>query len=233
MIILGTIINVLAVIAGSIAGILFHSRLPKRFTDIIFQAIGLFTIILGVLMALRAEEWMIIILSLIFGGVLGELLQLEKFFDQLANRLGKKLNAQGNTFNEGLLTAFLLFCMGSMTVLGAVEEGMGGKPELYFIKSVMDGISAIALASGMGIGVMFSVIPLFIYQAGLTLLAYHFGSFMPELMITSISSTGGVLLLGLGFNLLKITQIRILNLLPSLLLAVVFAWIFPYVGLSN
>lgn len=226
MIISGTIINVLAVLAGSLLGLLFHARLPQRFSTIIFQAIGLFTIVLGFTMALKAQEWIIVILSLISGAIIGEWLNLERFFDNLATKTGKAFKAEGKSFNEGLLTAFLLFCMGSMTILGAIEEGLGGTPELYYIKSIMDGISSIALASGLGIGVMFSVVPLFIYQAGLTILASWFGSFMPELIISGITATGGVLLIGLGLNILKIANIRVLNLLPGLAMAVIISYIF-------
>lgn len=226
MIISGTIINVLAVLAGSLLGLLFHARLPQRFSTIIFQAIGLFTIVLGFTMALKAQEWIIVILSLISGAIIGEWLNLERFFDNLATKTGKAFKAEGKSFNEGLLTAFLLFCMGSMTILGAIEEGLGGTPELYYIKSIMDGISSIALASGLGIGVMFSVVPLFIYQAGLTILATWFGSFMPELIISGITATGGVLLIGLGLNILKIANIRVLNLLPGLAMAVIISYIF-------
>lgn len=222
----GTLINVAAVAIGSLAGLIFHARLPSRFTEILFQAIGLFTIVLGISMALKAEEWILVILSLIIGSITGELLRLDRFFDQLADRLGKRFSAESAVFNEGLLTAFLLFCMGSMTILGAIEEGLGGKPELYYIKSLMDGISSVALASGLGLGVLFSIIPLFIYQAGLTLLAANFGEFMPSLMITGISATGGVILVGLGLNLLKISNLRILNMLPSLFLLVLFTWIY-------
>lgn len=226
MIISGTIINVLAVVTGSLIGLLFHARLPQRFSTIIFQAIGLFTLVLGFVMALKAQEWIIVILSLISGAVIGEWLDLERFFDRLATKTGKAFKAEGKGFNEGLLTAFLLFCMGSMTILGAIEEGLGGKPELYYIKSIMDGISSIALASGLGIGVLFSVVPLFIYQAGLTLLASYFGSFMPELIIAGITSTGGVILVGLGINILKISTIRVLNLLPALLMSIIISYIF-------
>jgi len=226
MIISGTIINVLAVLAGSLLGLLFHARLPQRFSTIIFQAIGLFTIVLGFTMALKAQEWIIVILSLISGAIIGEWLNLERFFDNLATKTGKAFKAEGKSFNEGLLTAFLLFCMGSMTILGAIEEGLGGTPELYYIKSIMDGISSIALASGLGIGVTFSVVPLFIYQAGLTILASWFGSFMPELIISGITATGGVLLIGLGLNILKIANIRVLNLLPGLAMAVIISYIF-------
>ncbi|MCC7317276.1 MAG: DUF554 domain-containing protein [Bacteroidales bacterium] len=222
----GTLINAAAVIIGSLIGLLFHARLPQRYTDILFQAIGLFTIVLGISMALKAEVWILVILSLIIGAIIGEALRMDRFFDQLADRLGKYFGIGSGRFNEGLLTSFLLFCMGSMTVLGAIEEGLGGKPELFYIKSLMDGISSIALASGMGIGVLFSVVPLFLYQAGLTVLAAQFGSFMPELMITGISATGGVILVGLGLNLLKITQLRILNLLPSLVVLVLVTFLY-------
>lgn len=222
----GTLINAAAVIIGSLIGLLFHARLPQRYTDILFQAIGLFTIVLGISMALKAELWILVILSLIIGAIVGEALRMDRFFDQLAGRLGKYFGIGSGRFNEGLLTSFLLFCMGSMTVLGAIEEGLGGKPELFYIKSLMDGISSIALASGLGLGVLFSVVPLFLYQAGLTVLAAQFGSFMPELMITGISATGGVILVGLGLNLLKITQLRILNLLPSLVVLVLVTFLY-------
>lgn len=226
MIITGTLINVAAVAAGSLVGLLFHARLPKRFTEILFQAIGLFTLVLGIYMAFKASEWLLVILSLVVGSIMGELMRLDKFFDNLAGVLGTKFKLGGSRFNEGLLTAFLLFCMGSMTILGAIEEGLGSKPELYYIKSLMDGISAAALTSGLGIGVLFSIVPLFVYQAGLTLLASGFGEFMPELMISGISATGGVILVGLGFNLLNITQLKILNFLPSLLMIVIITWIY-------
>ncbi len=226
MIILGTIINVLAVLAGGSAGLLFHARLPQRFVGITFQGIGLFTLVLGFSMALEAEEWIVVVLSLVLGGVSGELLRLDAFFDSLANRLGHKFKTGGKRFNEGLLTAFLLYCMGSMTILGAIEEGMTGQRELYYVKSLMDGISSIALASGLGAGVLFSVVPLFVYQAGLTVLAFYFGSFLPELMISSLTATGGVLLIGLGLNILQVTKMSILNLLPSLLFSLLLSWVF-------
>lgn len=225
MIITGTIVNVLAVLAGSALGLLFHTRLPQRFVDILFQAIGLFTLALGIKMALGGQMWMLIVLSLIAGALFGELLKLEVFFDGLASRLAKRLRIGSALFNEGLLTAFLLYCMGSMTVLGAIEEGMGGKPDLYYLKSVMDGISSVALASGLGIGVMFSAVPLFVYQAGLTLLAFWFGTFFPESLIAEVSAVGGILLIGLGLNILKIAQIKMLNLLPALAFAALFGWL--------
>jgi len=222
----GTLINVTTVLLGSLIGLTFRSRLPDRFVTILFQGIGLFTMVLGVSMAVKAQEWILVILSLIIGGLIGELLNIEKLFDNLASSIGKRFKQGGTQFNEGLLTAFLLFCMGSMTILGAIEEGLGNTPNLYYIKSLMDGISSIALASGLGLGVLFSIVPLFIYQAGLTVFASWFGSFMPELMMNGITATGGILLVGLGLNILKISNIKILNLLPSLIIAVFATLIF-------
>jgi uncharacterized protein len=230
MLITGTLINVAAVVVGSLLGLLFHAKLPQRFVHTLFQGIGLFTIVLGISMALKAEEWILIILSIILGGIIGELLRLEKWFESLATRIGQRFKVGGEQFNKGLLTAFLLYCMGSLTILGAIEEGLGGKPELYYIKSLMDGISSIALASGLGVGVLFSIVPLFIYQAGLTVLAAYFGAFLPELMVSGISATGGVLLVGLGLNILNIAKISILNLLPALLMVVLLTQLYLWSG---
>ncbi|MBW7847895.1 MAG: DUF554 domain-containing protein [Bacteroidales bacterium] len=226
----GTLINVMAVALGSTLGIALHSRLPQRAVETLFQANGLFTIALGVSMALKANEWMIVIVSLLLGSVAGELLNLELIFNEKASLLGSRLKLGNQGFTEGMLTAFLLFCMGSMTILGAIEEGMSGRAELLYIKSLMDGISSVALASGLGWGVLFSIVPLFAYQASLTLLAAGFGQFMPDLMINSISSTGGVILIGLGLNLTGISKLRIINMLPALIFVILGTYLFLWIN---
>lgn len=230
MIITGTLINVMAVAVGSSLGIALHSRLPQRAVETLFQANGLFTIALGVSMALKADEWIIVIVSLLLGSVAGELLHLELLFNEKATLLGSRLKIGNQGFTEGMLTAFLLFCMGSMTILGAIEEGMSGRAELLYIKSLMDGISCVALASGLGWGVLFSIVPLFAYQASLTLLSAGFGQFMPELMINSISSTGGVILIGLGLNLTGISKLRIINMLPALIFVILVSYLFLWIN---
>ena len=126
----GTLVNVATVIIGSIIGVILHKRFSKRFTEIAFQGIGLFTIFLGVVMALKSEAYLIIVLSIISGSLIGEALYLEIWMDNLSEKLKTKLKSKNNKFSEGLITAFLLFCMGSMTILGAIEEGLGGKPNL-------------------------------------------------------------------------------------------------------
>lgn len=224
---IGTIVNALAVIVGGGVGMLLKGRLPERYTTIFFQAIGLFTIYLGVSLALKAEQVFYVVLALITGAVIGEALRLEARSERLSNWLKHRFHFKNERFSEGLLTSFLLYCMGSLTLLGAVTEGLTGDPKLLLIKSLMDGISSIALASAMGIGVVFSALPLLIYQGGLTMLTMWLGNFVPPELINEISAVGGILLIGLAINILGLAKIRIMNMLPALVMVVVFVMLLP------
>ncbi|MBU2555561.1 MAG: DUF554 domain-containing protein, partial [Bacteroidetes bacterium] len=155
---IGTIVNTGAVVVGGLIGLMFNGKLPERYITIFFQAIGLFTLYLGVSLALKAEQVFYVVLALILGSLSGEALKLETRLEHLSELLKARFKLKGDRFTEGLLTAFLLYCMGSLTVLGAVTEGMGGGPDILLIKSLMDGVSSIALASALGIGVVFSAI---------------------------------------------------------------------------
>jgi uncharacterized membrane protein YqgA involved in biofilm formation len=228
---IGTIVNVITVVAGSAIGLTFNKRLPKRFIRIFFQVVGLFTLFLGISMALKTTHVLYMIFALITGAVIGELLRLDRAMERLGDVLKTKLKLGNEKFTEGLLTAFLLYCMGSLTILGAIEEGMGGSPRLLLIKSLMDGVSSIALASGLGIGVLFSAVPLLIFQGGITLLAAGFGEFFPEVMVVELSAVGGILLIGLGINILEIKKINVMNMLPALVMIVVLLWLVPEFGI--
>lgn len=171
------------------------------------------------------------IMALITGAVIGEALNLERHMSTLGDRMKLRLKLRNEKFTDGLLTAFLLYCMGSLTILGAIEEGMGGSPRLLLIKSLMDGVSSVALASGLGIGVLFSAIPLLIYQGGITLLAMFFGEFFPEIYVAELSATGGILLIGLGIDILDIKKIKVMNMLPALVMIIVLLWLFPDFGI--
>ena len=215
---IGTLVNFGAVIIGSTIGLIIHRNLPKRYVQLVFQIMGLFTLVLGFKMALEGQQLLVMIFSLILGGLLGEVLKIEDWINSLGDRVKRLTKSKNDSFSEGLITAFLLFCVGSMTILGAIEEGMGGKPELLLIKSLMDGISSIALTVAFGIGVLFSAIPLLIFQGGLTLLAAQAGEFMDPIIITEVTAVGGVILIGLGINLLEIKKIKVVNLLPAMLI---------------
>jgi len=223
---LGTIVNAGAVVAGSIIGLLIHKRMPERITKLVFQAIGLFTLFLGFNMASKTSNYLIMIFSLVIGSIIGEWLNIEQQINNFSNWLKSKSGSSNVKFSEGFLTSFLLFCMGSMSILGAIEEGLGGKPDLLLAKSVLDGFSSIALAAAMGIGVLFSVIPLFIYQGSITLFASYLQDYLTPNMINELSAVGGVILIGLGINIMEIKQIRVINMIPALLIAILLAWWF-------
>lgn len=226
MLLLGTITNVLTVIAGSLLGYFFHSKLPGRIVKIIFQAIGLFTIYIGIVMTMKTEQILILIFSMVIGSALGEWIDLDRYINQFSEWVKRKLRSKNENFSAGMITAFLLFCMGSMTILGAFEEGTQGNSDLLIAKSVMDGFSSLALASALGIGVLFSIVPLFIFQGGLTLLAIWLGNLMPEAVINEMSAAGGLMLIGLGISIMEIKTIKVVNMLPALVIAVVMAFIF-------
>lgn len=252
---LGTLINVGAVIAGSLVGLFFHARLPKRLTTVAFQGIGLFTLFIGFTMAAKTKSLLVLVFSIVLGAITGELFDIDRLLNRFGEWLRRKLERKDihhkacfersrrdtktqrgeasdvtvperSRFAEGLVTAFLLFCMGSMTVLGAIEEGLGGKPNLLAAKSVLDGFASLALAASLGVGVLFSVIPLLIYQGGLTLLAGSLHAVMSDVVVNEVSAAGGLILIGLGITILEIKRLKVLNMLPALVFAGVLAAVF-------
>jgi len=223
---IGTLINAAAVIIGSAIGLIIGSKLPSKLTKTALQAVGLFTIVLGIMMAIKTTHILFMILSIVSGAIIGETIDLEKRMNHFSSWLKSKIKTKNNRFSEGFVTAFLLYCMGSMTILGAIEEGIAGIPDLLIAKSVLDGFSSIVLAASLGIGVLFSSIPLLLYQGGLTLFASQMQFIFTETMINELTAVGGILLLGLGITMLEIKKIRVLNMLPSLLIIVILTYLF-------
>ena len=210
----GTLINVLSVVTGSIIGILIGRRIPRRIHDGVFQALGLFTAVLGVSMAIKGQMLLIIVFSLLIGTVVGEMFSIEKRMEDFSGSLTGFFKIKNPKILEGMITAFLLYCMGSMTIVGAIDEGLGNGSEVLYAKSMMDGFSSIALASVFGFGVILSVIPLLLFQGSITLLAFLMGDIMVSEIITELTAVSGILLVGLGINILDIKKIRVMNMLP-------------------
>ena len=223
---IGTIVNTVAVLVGGLLGLVLNKKMPGRVTSIYFQAIGLFTLAIGATMAVSMEKILIIVSSLAIGSLLGEWWNLEKGAEQLSEYLKKRFKIGSERFSEGLVNAFLLFCVGSMTILGTIQEGTGGSPDLLYTKSMMDFFSAILLASAFGVGVAFSALPLFLFQVSLTLFAMFASHFFTDDIILGLTNVGGILLIGLGINILEIKKLRIMNMLPSLVIVVLLLWIF-------
>lgn len=221
---IGSIINAAAVIIGGLIGLIVHTRLPKKITKTTFQAIGLFTIVLGITMAIKTSYYLAMVISLVLGSIIGSMLHLETLIVKVGTYLKKKTGSTNHQFSEGFITAFMLYCMGSLTLLGAIEEGLGNPPTLLLSKSVLDGFSSIALAASMGAGVIFSALPLFLYQGSITIVTSIVQQSLSEILITELSAVGGVLLVGLGIDILEIKKIPVLNMLPSL--AIIFFIIY-------
>jgi uncharacterized protein len=220
-----TFVNMCTVVAGSIIGLLLQQVFTEGIESMVFQAIGLGTILISLKMMLKLPDgWMLpVIFSLVLGGISGELLQLDVRILSITESFKELLNIADTGFSEGLITAFLLFCIGSMTIVGAIEEGLQGKRTLIYVKSTLDGFAAIALTSAFGIGVMFSVIPMLIFQGGITVFSSFLKNIFTEKAIEALSATGGVLIMGIAINMLNLGVINLEKLLPALLYIIIFA----------
>lgn len=223
---LGTIVNAAAIVVGGFVGSLLKKGLPQRYEAIVFQALGLFTLVISLSMVLKMQQMLLCVFSLLIGALVGEFFRLDQKVLGFGEWLKAKVRLKNEKFSEGFIAASLLYCVGSMAILGAIEEGSGKFPLLLLTKSVMDGFTAIAFASAFGYGVLFSAISVFIYQAGLTLLFILFGTLLSEPVINELTAVGGILLLGLAFDLLGMKKIKVVNLLPSLIVIIVLAYIF-------
>lgn len=221
----GSLTNVLAVLVGGAVGLTLGTRLPERVQTIVFQGLGLSTLAIGVAMTLKMQNPLVVIFSVLIGGIVGAWLEVERGLQGLGDRLKQTIGSDGSQFTHGLITAFLLFCVGPMAILGAFDEGLRQDPTLLFTKSMLDGFAAIALASAYGSGVLFSVLPLFAYQYGLTLGATALQEIFSPALIAELTAVGGVLILGISMNLLKLAVIRLGDLLPSLLMVVLLSWL--------
>lgn len=217
----GTIANAAAVVCGAVLGMLIGGRLPRKVIDTVFQGIGLFTLAIGMQMALQAQHFIVVVVSIVAGSALGCMMNLDRGVRAFSSRLESRFSSGSGSgrFADGMVTAAMLFCVGSMSILGAIEDGTGQTPVLLYTKSVMDGISSVALAAGMGAGVAFAAVPLLLYQGALTLLAGAVAPLASGAMIADMTGTGGVLLLGMGLNILNIKQISVIDMLPALAVA--------------
>lgn len=244
---LGTLVNCATIIIGSAIGLLIHSGLSKRFEDTIFSAIGLAVMFIGLggtlsqLLifengSLNTRYTMMMVLSLVIGSVLGELVDVEERLVNLGDRIKKRTPKKftGNNFVDGFVTASMLFCVGAMSIVGALEDGLNSNYSILFAKSVLDGISAILLSASLGFGVALSVFPLLIYQGGITLLSQFLQPILTDMLIGQISCIGSILIFAIGINLIFGKKIKVGNLLPAILFPIIFALIkllFPDIKL--
>ena len=211
---------------GAAAGVLLRRSIPGRALELASQGVALVVFILGAGMALKSEQPLIMTVSIAAGALIGELLGIEAAFERAAGRLEERLGSRAEGFSAGFITASLVYCTGSMAVLGAFEEGLGGYPSLLLTKGLIDGLESVALAASMGFGVFFAAVPVYIYQGALTLAAGVLQPFMTEAAVAEMSAAGGLMLMAIGINLLGLMKIRVMNMLPGLVIAVALARLF-------
>ena len=222
----GTLFNALAILLGGAIGLFAGRLVSERVQRSIFQCLGLFCLYLGADMALRMQHVLAVLLSFILGTAAGELMDLDVRLNALSDRIKARLRIGSKTFTEGFVTATLLFCIGSMAILGAIEDGVRGNPGLLVTKGVMDGTAALFLAASLGVGVLFSALPVLLYQGALTLAAGWAQALITPAMLADLSGLGGLMIMGIGLNLLRITEIRTGNMLPGLVLMLLFSALF-------
>ncbi|MBM4235969.1 MAG: DUF554 domain-containing protein [Firmicutes bacterium] len=224
---LGNYVNALAIIVGSLVGLLFHKGLKEKYKTIVMQAIGLSVLFIGATTALGGllnpdSEPILFIISLVIGGIIGELVGVENALERLGAKLQQRFGSPENNVARGFVTASLIFCVGTMAIIGSLDSGLRGNHNMLFAKSVLDGITSMVLASSLGFGVIFSAVAVFIYQGAIVLFANLVEPYLTIAVIREISIIGGILIFGIGLNLLEIIKVRTANLLPAILIPVIY-----------
>lgn len=236
MVATGTLINVVTVLLGGTLGTVLGNRLPRRMRETIMHGLGMLTMVIGFQLSLETSNILIVLGSLLLGGIVGELLRIEGRIDGVGQWLEKHTGtkqpaATGRTsFSNAYLTASLVFCVGPMTILGSIQDGLTGNYELLAVKSTLDGFASLAFASTLGPGVIASALTVLVYQGALTLGAGWADAVLTDLMVAEMTATGGVLMLALGLGLLEIKRIRAGNLLPAVVLAPLIVFLVQQFG---
>lgn len=217
---LGTLVNTGAVIVGTLIGLLFQKGLPERFQDIVMKGLALCVLLIGISGALEGQNTLVAILSVVIGAVLGEALNLDRRLSRLGEMIESRFSKGGGvqTVARAFVTSSLLFCVGAMAIVGSLQSGLTGNHETIYTKSMLDGIASIIFASSLGYGVLFSAITVLVYQGSIVLLAQWVAPFLSDAVVAEMTCTGSLLIIGLGLNMLGITNIKVANYLPALLI---------------
>lgn len=228
---LGTIANAAAIICGALAGIVLRRGLPEKWQQTIMQGVALCIVVIGLQMAFKTANIVIVVVSLVIGSIIGEYFDIEDNLQKFGSWIAFKVyHGKDGSFAaqlaRGFISSTLIFCIGAMAVVGALQDGLKQDPTILYAKATLDGIISVILTANLGIGVAFSAFSVFIYQGCLTLLAAFLQTVMTEAVLNEITACGGVLITAIGINMLKILEIRISNQLPAIFIAWLLAYIF-------
>lgn len=216
---LGTIINVCAIVLGTAIGALLGNRLPAKMRETAMDGLGLLCVVIGLTMAIKTQNVLYVMGAVLLGGITGELLKIERGLERLGDYFQSRFSSGSSTFATGFVTASLIFCIGPMAILGAIDDGLRGDITILVVKAMLDGVASLAFAATLGWGVGLSILPLALYQGGITLAAGMADKILSEAMITEMTATGGLLVLAIALRILNLKQIRVGNLLPALAFA--------------
>jgi uncharacterized protein len=218
---MGTIVNVLTIIIGGLIGLALKEGLPKRFSDTIMHGLALCIVFIGIEGTFKSSNILLTILSIAIGAVLGELMDIDKLLKKFGDSLEQRFKNSKSKISEGFVAASLLYCVGSMAIVGSLESGLTGNHQTLFVKSLLDGVSSIVFASTLGFGVLLSSITVFLYQGAITM-----GStFLKQLLdpaVKDMTAVGSLLIMGLGLNMLGVTKIKVANLLPAVIIPIIY-----------
>jgi uncharacterized membrane protein YqgA involved in biofilm formation len=234
MVLTGTLVNGLAIVVAAVVGLLVRN-IPEKMKTTTMQGIALAVVVLGIGMALKSEQFLIVIGSLVIGGVIGEKIDIEERLNRVGAWIETKVGAkEDGAVAKAFVTATLIYVVGAMAILGALDSGLRGDHSVLYTKSLLDGFSALIFTSTLGIGVIFSAIPVVLYQGGIALLATQINQFVPTVLmdnfIVEMTATGGVMIIAIGLNILGILQIRVANLLPSIVVVAMLVTAMHYIG---
>lgn len=223
----GTLVNVAMILVGSSAGLLLKSGIPQKYQVTLMQGMALSVGLIGLQMALKTQNILIVILSMGLGAVIGEVLNIDRWLNRLGEWLTRRLGDRYGDVGQGFITATLVFCIGAMAVVGSIQDGLTGDAGTLYAKAVIDGIAAAVFASGMGIGVAFSSLSVLVYQGSITLLAGALGPVLSDKAIVEMTAVGGLLIVAISMLMLKIHTIKVANLLPAIPVAALLALFWP------
>ncbi|EEG76931.1 DUF554 domain-containing protein [Dethiobacter alkaliphilus] len=224
---LGTVVNSAAIVAGGVLGLFLGSRIPEKMKVLVMEGVSLAVLLIGIKMALEAQNILVVVLSVVLGGIAGELIGIDAWL----RRTGAWLEQRAAKSESGISRAFvfgtLLYCVGAMAVNGALESGLLGRHDTLYVKAVLDGAIAVSAAATMGIGITLSAVPVMIYQGGIALAAGTLQPFLGPEVVTELSGVGGLLIVAIGLNLLELKEIRVANFLPAFIVVLIWTGILP------
>jgi uncharacterized membrane protein YqgA involved in biofilm formation len=242
--VIGTIINIFAILVGGLVGVVAGNRLPERIQSTVMTGLGLMTSVIGMSMAITSANLLIPLFSVLAGGILGEALGIDEGLNRFGRWLEQRYGAQlgqgkvaGWSVTRGFVTASLVFCVGPMTILGSLQDGLLGDYQLLAVKSMLDGFAAIPFAASLGPGVLVSILTVILVQGGISGVAMLLGASLPEITratpwVVEVTATGGVLILGISLLLLDLKRVRVANLLPALLIAPLLVLLLQTINLQ-